>query len=1332
MHALPYTHTQCTTSIVSVLIVHAHHIRVSPKLHAHRRRETHTARACCPRYHDHSVQGLTDKEWKKPAPATVCNSLMAFCELLEGDSEHETDGNRFDTDFSQRQQQRRHDEGPNGGTGPRVPPQVRPRGRPARGHGPPPRPPLRARPAVVRPRTPHPRRVRPQRVRVAEPPRQPRGRAALGGAVPAAPQRGPGTAARPRPLVGDARGDGCWVVHDLFSGAAVAVRPPERRTRQSAASSRWGVTVTDAVRCRSSSSSQNSDDDYDGGDEPSGWCVNVGVVSMRGLLEAADVMGQYGYDHLEYDGGGGSCGCCCVFLDMPVVTSKVVRVTVEMDPWGDSEAIITQCTAKSAVMSVVDLEQTFNSRSLVIVSTTTWPFPVGHSFLSSVALRSGKRTDVGVSRAFIVRTLWNASSSTALFRVEEQTGAFQPITPLDGSYVAEMQGTQSWFTAERGFLFNVNTDRIDVLEPTRGAAILKIHFPGFDSVRLMSTSSFFLSSAAPKLLSLDIPDNFPDDYNHIVRQDDALAAAFKFGAKAAKKMLDMIGNPAIDALDPTGMTFESACTYPTAECLEFLFSCSHVRVDSPGAHSGISLIFSGNGCWEEPSENLVELLTSQGVRLDDRICTSPDRWCERVTPVVAAIMGRNKSMVEVLVEKGHAKVTTADLSFLMHTEYIESILLLRNSPEIFSSALVFGANDSVVDQIIHSGSDWNSRIPTPYKDTKSFPLELALHFKRVHVCISLLDAGVKIPPPLPSPASTSQESYEHDNEDWFLNAFEKWLDYWPNVPGVDALVDRILKARPDAANSTRYTRFPRGLLIHSVKNKHVGIMQALLNNGAQPRTEALECAVLECSQWCNAYSECPHETIVGALVKAGAVLRMSRLEPHMRDLKQSTRTKLTKLVGSECGRDSALLAIMGHNHGHHFVNDLWSDLVLPTLKLFIFDVAPLPSSSSSPVGQTPTILSMVLSPLLFSVFRGPAPMPYTGQHYGGFLDPTHAAYLDFKGTMTIYDLMNNSKVELMPLAAKHREQCHRESAVNSKWGVCVTSTQQAACNDNRKTPGHQGGSNVSVAVVPMSVVLGGGGSEEDGEYYSSCGVGSGTVVVSMPVVVAVGLLRPNVTVHVRMDRRVDGEAIVTQSAEKEVAFVVVDVEKTYRSRSLVIVSTTKWNLPRGHSFRRFTVARSTGRTRLASEGGVPRVFIVTTFWNWSVAVLFRVDEGTGGTCQTIPLLDGFEVDVVTHLTGSLFSVSFTNKLQEKKLAVYHSDDITHPKLVITGERGGVAQCWFTVEGGFIFKVSRVRVSVLEPMNGKTVLTLYFPGSTRWSPAISSPFSCFLSSSSYTE
>ncbi|KAH3714334.1 hypothetical protein Pelo_19158 [Pelomyxa schiedti] len=305
-------------------------------------------------------------------------------------------------------------------------------------------------------------------------------------------------------------------------------------------------------------------------------------------------------------------------------------------------------------------------------------------------------------------------------------------------------------------------------------------------------------------------------------------------------------------------------------------------------------------------------------------------------------------------------------------------------------------------------------------------------------------------------------------------------------------------------------------------------------------------------------------------------------------------------------------------------------------------------------------------------------MPYSGfHHHGRFVDPTHTAVLDYSGSshVTVYDLLagktNTKAVLAPPKEGPHgwqRHSCNSWSS-NSRWGVIAylpDSEDATSCDNNAVTS--------FAAIVPIGSVLGGccacereGGGEESRSF----------VVVKMPLFVGGGANLLQLRMQVQMDECAASEAIITQYTESVVAIVVVDVESTYRSgKSLVVLSATKW--------------------------------------------------------EPIPLLDGFKVDRVYQVTNSLFCVSFrTSGLHGKKLAVYHCDDVNHPTLVLAGERGETTPpCRFTAQGGFIFKVLSDKIVVLEPFQGNTVLTIHFPGFKRWVSLMTTPFSCFLSSSQY--
>ncbi|KAH3722628.1 hypothetical protein Pelo_18666 [Pelomyxa schiedti] len=469
--------------------------------------------------------------------------------------------------------------------------------------------------------------------------------------------------------------------------------------------------------------------------------------------------------------------------------------------------------------------------------------------------------------------------------------------------------------------------------------------------------------------------------------------------------------------------------------------------------------------------------------------------------------------------------------------------------------------------------------------------------------------------------------------------------------------------------------------------------------------------------------ECLTRVLLGMMhpqqsLRMSAAQAITTITPlsHATILTRDQMAALAAGIHPRCGSRGALLAIMGPHHAHHLVRDLvWSGLVLPTLALFLVDVAA--SESAFSIGSTRVLLSFVLSPVLLSVFRAPTRAPHDGPSGGQWFGPRHAAHLDFVGGLRVEDLVSRTIVTVRP-PSTHRGPPARRWAANSKWGVSLTSVYSSSHNDDDDgdwgwcvTVGVASTSGV-IAVASRSAV----GSEE---IESSDGESGTFVFVTMKVL-------SNAVVNVHMDHAVDSEAIITEVTAKSAVMSVVDLEQTYKSRSLVVVSTTTWPLPVGHWFLDSVVMR---RRRKSSDGASPRrVFIVKTLCNETSCALFRVDEQQTGPSEynLITLPGGHDEVDVYPVTQSLFwYVSFDSCDPQKKsvYTVCDCDDVEHPVLVedlCSSDHG-----WMAAEGGFLFGVGSNGIEVLEPTSGGVVLTIKFPGFSCLD-LMNRPFSCCLS------
>ncbi|KAH3723305.1 hypothetical protein Pelo_17992 [Pelomyxa schiedti] len=241
--------------------------------------------------------------------------------------------------------------------------------------------------------------------------------------------------------------------------------------------------------------------------------------------------------HCGRDGKG--LACSSVVVPVPQLEG-MGHVGVYPDQSVDSEVIVTRSTENRTVIVVVDVEQTHNSRSLAVLSTTTCEFPLGHSFVSLVVMRnwdhhcssSSSSSSFG-SRTFVVKTrlcdliqeAHHVQEGTSIptpvmhnvvgvFRVTDtlfcvsfctnkkqvqcnlyhRDNPTQPLNAvaLSATANAKSQGkgikmTQGKVMANCGFIFSVFGGVINVIEPTSGFLCLALSITGLKSIDLTST-----------------------------------------------------------------------------------------------------------------------------------------------------------------------------------------------------------------------------------------------------------------------------------------------------------------------------------------------------------------------------------------------------------------------------------------------------------------------------------------------------------------------------------------------------------------------------------------------------------------------------------------------------------------------------------------------------------------------------------------------------------------------------------------------------------------------------------------------------------------------------
>ncbi|KAH3745414.1 hypothetical protein Pelo_13163 [Pelomyxa schiedti] len=207
---------------------------------------------------------------------------------------------------------------------------------------------------------------------------------------------------------------------------------------------------------------------------------------------------------------------------MPFVEYTVpIRFQLYLDKSVDSEVIVVLSPHNSysgnrADIFVVDMEQTYNTKSLTILSTTTCMFPE-HIFESLVVLRNWlpRSPDYG-SRSFFVNAVVADGVSyrrnkkmcrNELFHVEESTGTLTHMVShmvdvfrvcdslLGGMLFKSHKGKKvRRFYIDSGFMLNVFGNLIDVIEPTTGFLVLSITFPCFHFIHHLTHFSCFFSN----------------------------------------------------------------------------------------------------------------------------------------------------------------------------------------------------------------------------------------------------------------------------------------------------------------------------------------------------------------------------------------------------------------------------------------------------------------------------------------------------------------------------------------------------------------------------------------------------------------------------------------------------------------------------------------------------------------------------------------------------------------------------------------------------------------------------------------------------------------------
>ncbi|KAH3722568.1 hypothetical protein Pelo_18726 [Pelomyxa schiedti] len=371
-------------------------------------------------------------------------------------------------------------------------------------------------------------------------------------------------------------------------------------------------------------------------------------------------------------------------------------------------------------------------------------------------------------------------------------------------------------------------------------------------------------------------------------------------------------------------------------------------------------------------------------------------------------------------------------------------------------------------------------------------------------------------------------------------------------------------------------------------------------------------------------------------------------------------------------------------------------------------------------------VSFALSPLLLSVSGagGPAQVPAP---WGPLVDARRVAMLE-RGyalgpgpidgyLLGIRELSNQSgAVVACARGDPGSIRYSFEFAVNTKWAAVLAYHPELP-------------SSLTVATVPppaaVGAVLGTSNGKEAASFHDRRGV-----VVGMPLETGCALR----SIQLFPDRSVDSEVIVTDSTRMGTTIFVVDMEQTYNSGSLALLSTTKSVLPNRY-FDSMIVLRNWEQHRHSPPGccSGSRTFIVRSSKPGAMASqAFHVEESTGISTK----IQRSNVVEVFRVSDPLFCVSFrpNNEEPQEWFTIYHRDKPTVPLDVLQnlqdentplkGGGGGIvgsdtdgATCdvdqaahrRFFAESGFVFLLSANTVDVIEPTSGFLVLTISFPG-----------------------
>ncbi|KAH3732003.1 hypothetical protein Pelo_17163 [Pelomyxa schiedti] len=419
---------------------------------------------------------------------------------------------------------------------------------------------------------------------------------------------------------------------------------------------------------------------------------------------------------------------------------------------------------------------------------------------------------------------------------------------------------------------------------------------------------------------------------------------------------------------------------------------------------------------------------------------------------------------------------------------------------------------------------------------------------------------------------------------------------------------------------------------------------------------------------------------------------------HSADIRATitTRGQLGALAAGatveRCGGDSPMQRVMGRGPATSFVRTLWSDWVRPTMRLFTLQFSGL-RRGNSPASRFPVTFGVTFSasPLLLGVASAPAMLP---SRFGvcSWVDRTHVVVdskLYQQTGLDVIDVVSRSKVA----SIRGPPDQGTESYVNSKWAAVVRYNRRGGVEFSAPDT-------LAVARIrekPEDKGERKGEGKDDGKETA----GRQCVVVEMTVGHCSECENCPLKVKMFRDQYADSEVVVTQSRKRGsvTSIFVVDLEQTYNSGSLAIVSTTTCVLPTGHLFESMIVLRNS-----ETKG---RTFIVRTHKGNRCFDVCNLDEGTG---------------IATHIMHNAVDM-----LQEW-FRIYHRDRPTKSENYLVGlrhskEHKGKHVRRFLAESGFIFNVFANTVDVIEPTSGTFVLTLSF--SQFASINLTAPLSCHL-------